>query len=76
MEFNFKTGAKEGYPGEEDPMSCRVNGELVRSPVQLGKERAHMPMGENQVAIKQHLLTRVFKKRICWGISLGSKSPI
>lgn len=57
MEFNFKTGAKEGYPEEDDPTSCRVNGELVQSPVRLGKERAHVPMGESQVAIKQHLLT-------------------
>lgn len=44
----------------------------VQSPVKLRMQRAHLPAGQTQVAIKQHLLTQVFKKRTCKESFLGS----
>lgn len=37
MEFNFKTGAKEGYPGEENIMSWTKGFKIGTEPSGVGK---------------------------------------
>lgn len=37
MEFNFKTGAKEGYPGEENIMSWTEGFKIGTEPSGVGK---------------------------------------
>lgn len=38
MEFNFKTGAKESYPGEENLMRCTVDLKTGSEGSAAGKE--------------------------------------
>lgn len=38
MELNFKTGAKESYPGEENLMSCTVDLKIGSERSTVGKE--------------------------------------
>lgn len=46
MEFNFKTGAKEGYPGEENLMGRTVDLKMGSERKAVGRKQAYGATGE------------------------------
>lgn len=46
MEFNFKTGAEEGYPGEENLTGCRIEFRIAGEQRVPGKGKAHTGWGK------------------------------